>query len=377
MKAIDILVIGAGPAGISTALHLLRADPAWAGRMLLLEKGAHPRHKLCGGGVTRLGLDILNDLGFSHPLPIPHALVEDVRLVYAARSVHVRGRPQFVVYQRAELDAYLAQQARFRGAVICENEPVITIEPGPSGVRVTTDRDQYDAQVVVGADGSRGVVRRTVAGDERRTRVARLLEVLAPAAENAPHFTGRYAVFDFNPARYHLQGYFWDFPSRPNGLPMFNRGVYDARVVSGRPRADLPKVLERCQQGLEANGEPTPLAGHPIHWFSPRNRFAAPRLLLAGDAAGADPLFGEGIAPALGYGKIAAQAVEQAFASGDFSFRTYRRRLLASPVGRYLLVRWAIAEVGYRCSNRPWFMQLVWSLGGALARAWPKLSDLY
>jgi len=61
--------------------------------------------------------------------------------------------------------------------------------------------------------------------------------------------------------------------------------------------------------------------GHPIHCFSPRNRFSMPRLLLVGDAAGVDPLFGEGIAPALAYGQVAAAALMEAFTQADFSLR--------------------------------------------------------
>jgi hypothetical protein len=39
-----VAIVGAGPAGLSTALHLLQIDPSWAERMLVLEKAAHPRN---------------------------------------------------------------------------------------------------------------------------------------------------------------------------------------------------------------------------------------------------------------------------------------------------------------------------------------------
>ena len=41
--------------------------------------------------------DILRGLGFPSPLPIPHVQVEDVRLVYSGRTIHVRGRPMFTM----------------------------------------------------------------------------------------------------------------------------------------------------------------------------------------------------------------------------------------------------------------------------------------
>ena len=51
MRQVDLLIIGSGPAGCSTALHLARLDPALARRTVILEKAEHPRHKLCGGGL--------------------------------------------------------------------------------------------------------------------------------------------------------------------------------------------------------------------------------------------------------------------------------------------------------------------------------------
>ncbi|MFO3796020.1 MAG: hypothetical protein ACK8QZ_01880, partial [Anaerolineales bacterium] len=63
---------------------------------------------------------------------------------------------------------------------------------------------------------------------------------------------------------------------------------------------------------------------------------------------GVDGLLGEGIGIALGYGSIAAQAILDALRRGDFSFRSYRRRVLFSPLGRALLLRWGLAQIFYR-----------------------------
>ena len=48
VKRVDVLVVGAGPAGSSTAIHLARAGV----RVLLAEKARFPRDKPCGGGLT-------------------------------------------------------------------------------------------------------------------------------------------------------------------------------------------------------------------------------------------------------------------------------------------------------------------------------------
>src|SRR4030095_1447395 len=85
------------------------------------------------------------------------------------------------------------------------------------------------------------------------------------------------------------------------------------------------------------------------------------RVLLVGDAAGADPLFGEGISIALGYGAVAAREIGASFQQSEFSFRRYQRRVLRSALGETLIVRWFIAHVIYALKWK-WFQILLWRI---------------
>jgi flavin-dependent dehydrogenase len=68
------------------------------------------------------------------------------------------------------------------------------------------------------------------------------------------------------------------------------------------------------------------------------------RVLLVGDAAGIDPLFGEGISSALAQGIVAARCVLDALREQDFSFSTYERRLRDSAVGSMMYRRHVVAR---------------------------------
>ena len=48
----DVLIIGGGPSGLSTALHLQRIAPDRSPHILILEKARYPRLKLCAGGLV-------------------------------------------------------------------------------------------------------------------------------------------------------------------------------------------------------------------------------------------------------------------------------------------------------------------------------------
>ncbi len=357
-ETVDLVIVGSGPAGASTALHLLRADPRWAGRMVVLDRETHPRDKLCGGGVTRSAEEVLAGLGLgldpgrgSAPPSVP---ITELRLVFGERGYGLYGEPVFRVVRRRDFDAWLAGRARAEGVELREGEAVVGLEADAGSLRVVTERTVYRARAVVGADGSKGVVRRSL-GWRSGARQARLLEVLTPerpAGGAGPGGWRGVAVFDFTPLAAGLRGYYWDFPSLVAGRPMMNRGVFDSRVASRGPRVPLKEVLAERLALRGRRLDELRLAGHPLQWFEPGAQVAAERVVLAGDAAGVDPLLGEGISFALAHGRVAAAAVAEAFARDDFAFRGYRERLLADPLLAQLDRRRRLARAVYAPGGR-------------------------
>jgi flavin-dependent dehydrogenase len=362
----DLLILGGGPAGLSTALHLHKLAPQLTNRILLLEKEHYPRPKLCAGGLVADAEVILEGLGLNVD-EVPHVDASAAHFDFEGKgfAVAVPKRHTLRIIRRDEFDAWLAKKTRESGIEIREGITVKDVRPDSNGVTVLTNQGEYRTQVVVGADGSNGVTRRCVFPDAP-VHTARLLEVLTPApTQPSPNFSeiggGREgaAYFDFSPVPAGIAGYTWDFPTQVGGQPMRCWGVYDTNLLAHKHRPALkePLAAEMARHGLDLSHHE--LKGHPIRWYSPRNPVSVPRVLLVGDAVGADGIFGEGISMALGYGKVAAGELVEAFSTGDFSFRGYRRRLARSALGRTLFVRWAITRILYRL-HWTWFQKWFW-----------------
>jgi geranylgeranyl reductase family protein len=278
MPHFDVAIVGAGPAGSTTAYRLSRAGA----RVLLIDRAKFPRDKPCGGGLT---LRAVKEL----PVDVT-PVVEDVatrvecRLNYG-RSFVRGSRDLCLMTQRRRLDQFLVDRAVDAGAEFRD------------GVRV--DPHKLDATIVVGADGANGTTGRAVGlGGEIVNGVA-LEGNVSHARVNKKKYAGRIVLeFGVVPG-----GYAWVFPKGDH----VNVGVGGWGAIGPRARDHLRVLCER--HGIDPD-DVTDVRGHRLPMRRPGTRLARGKTLLVGDAAGlVDPVSGDGMYEAFVSSRLAADAI--------------------------------------------------------------------
>lgn len=335
-----IVVIGGGPAGISTALFLSHHAPSLRERIVVLEKERYPREKFCAGAVGARAEALLESIGVR--VDVPSAPIGG--LLFAAQGRTALGRAEGAgrVVRRIEFDHALAEQARARGIRVRDGVRVESLRFGARGVTVATSEGELTADVVVGADGVGSIVRRAL-GFLRTPFHAQAVEVdTEPVSSDAPR-----DVIVFNLSRPDIRGYTWDFPTVVGGRQMVCRGVYALKPGGPDAAPDIDTVLgeDLARRGLDARSYRK--KRYAERGFQPGAPLSVRRALLVGEAAGIDPVTGEGIAQAIQYGAVAGEYLARKIPARDLFFDDWPRAVQGTHVGRDLLIRSTLVDVAY------------------------------
>lgn len=280
MKTVDVLIVGAGPAGSVCAYLLQKAGIS----CLLIDRATFPRDKLCGGGLTPKCWKLLDELipGFKYE----YNSIRKIRLTVEENNhCDFESALELRLVKRKEFDNDLVELYKSVGGIFQQGSFLRYDEQDDGLVVTLKSGEQIACRYLVGADGSTSTVRHFLANNHDNGFLI-LEQYVEKSPDNAIEVTLS--------KNYDLRGYYYRFPN----------SEFDA-IGYGDESATIDKFREILKQ---KNIPETKLLGcyiylkndYPLH----------DRVILIGDAGGfANRLTSEGIRPAFETARNAAEAI--------------------------------------------------------------------
>lgn len=312
----DVVVVGAGPAGSTTARYL--GDMGF--EVCLLDKSTFPRDKPCGGGFSPR---IFERFPYLRPRKTEFLdRVLNVGVLHSpSRRITLKGRAKMAVALRSKFDNVLFEEAHDAGAQCMTGKRAKQVSIRDNGVEVAVNSGEtLSARFVIGADGVNSVV----AGDtglnttwaRNKITACRVAEV--PAMESKiMNLYDTEGAYHFYANLFGSPGYGWIFPKTET----INIGV---GIRADRAR-NMQKVFN-CfahylisSNLLPQDADISNVKGAIVPTGGTLEPFVHNRCLLIGDSAGmVNPLTGGGIMYAMEAGRIAASVIDRCLAQEEY-----------------------------------------------------------
>ena len=324
MEDADLIVVGAGPSGSATAYFAAQAGLS----VILLEKTAFPREKVCGDGLTPRGIRGLQRMGIDTSVENGWLHNRGLRIIGGGHRLELDWPelaewPSYgAVRTREDLDELLARRAVEAGAVLHESSSVSgPILENDRVVGVTLkDGRELRSRLVAACDGVGGRMALALGFARREDRpmgVAYRRYFEAPDRDKDDFLESWLELWGtVDGKRALLPGYGWVFGV---GDGTSNVGLGILNTTKAWQDTDYKKLMARWTGSMPAEWQfdeehaTGPVRGGALPMGFNRQPHYANGLLLVGDAAGAvNPFNGEGIAYALESGRLAAEVVAQA-----------------------------------------------------------------
>lgn len=347
LKEYDVIVVGGGPGGATTAALLGKQGR----NVLLVDKAKFPRDKTCGDAISGKSATMLRELGLieaveQHPhediwgvtFSSPEGVVVDIDF---PRSKE--GKPQGYVCRRFLYDNLLFQHAknvlenagnhsetweRFQVMdVLQENGFVVGIK----GLHMDTkNEEEAMAKVVVGADGATSAVATKLGLNHMDPK-----HHCGALRAYYKGISGLTKNIEIHFVEALLPGYFWIFPLENGyanvGVGMLTSDIQAKKVNLKQAMFDAIEKIPMFQKRFEGAELVGDVRGWNLPFGSTHRKNYGNGFLLVGDAASLiDPFSGEGIGNAMTAGGFAAKAIQTAFQKNDFSeatLQSYDREL--------------------------------------------------
>jgi len=328
----DILIVGAGPAGTSTAIALSGSGL----KVALLDKANFPRDKVCGDFVAGKGVRAIKELSpnlYGKVIQFPKKATNRSTELYIGNNkpLHYDWTLTSYTIRRTHFDQLLLDEVLETGcADFFPGDGVKTVRNTAAGIElVTKSGKEFFAKIVIGADGAHSVVARQMAGFKvDREHYGGSIRAYFTGVEHIEESINEVYI-----DKGIVPGYFWLFPVSPTtanvGLGMHSRYITKHKIDLKARFYDYIQQSPILQQKLGNASIEGELAGFGLPFFSKKFTISGDGYLLTGDAACLiDPSNGEGIMLAIISGQLAAKTVKEAFEKQNFSatqLQTYTR----------------------------------------------------